>query len=145
MSTTHDNEATGKRVMQKRKVAVMAGAALVLLVAATGVFWLIQQVYQSNLQRIDTSAYQAVFLSNGQSYFGKLQNTGGDFLVMKSPYTAQTVKDSTTSADTTTLLRVKDQVYGPEDSIAIKSSQVTSWQNLRSDSKVTTAIDSKNK
>jgi len=145
MSTTHDNEATGKRVMQKRKVAVMAGAALVLLVAATGVFWLIQQVYQSNLQRIDTSAYQAVFLSNGQSYFGKLQNTGGDFLVMKSPYTAQTVKDSTTSADTTTLLRVKDQVYGPEDSIAIKSSQVTSWQNLRSDSKVTLAIDAKNK
>jgi hypothetical protein len=145
MSTTRDNEAIEIKAKQKRKITFIVSGVLVALVAATGLIWLIQQVYQSNLQRIDTSAYQVVFLSNGQSYFGKLQNTGGDFLVMKSPYTAQTAKDSTTSADTTTLVRVKDQVYGPEDSIAIKSSQVTSWQNLRSDSKVTTAIDSKNK
>ena len=90
--------------------------------------------------------YQVVYLTNGQAYFGKLQNIHGDFLVMKSAYIPQSVNNSDTSAaesSQTTLLRVTDQLYGPEDSIAIKSSQVAFWQNLRDDSKVTQAIKSK--
>jgi len=51
--------------------------------------------------------------------------------------------DKTAAATQATLLKVTSQVYGPEDSIAIKASQVTFWQNLRSDSKVSTAIKAK--
>ena len=115
---------------------VVAVAALVTLI-----------VLQSRpLQAIDTDKYQVVYLTNGQAYFGKLQNIHGDFLVMKSAYIPQSVNNSDTSAaesSQTTLLRVTDQLYGPEDSIAIKSSQVAFWQNLRDDSKVTQAIKSK--
>lgn len=123
-------------------------AITALVVSVVGVVWLMQQIYQANLQRIDTSKYQVVYLVNGQAYFGKLQNTGGDFLVLKSPYIAQSVentdKDSNTSTGSTqtTILKVTDQVYGPDDSIAIKSSQVAFWQNLRDDSKVTKAVNS---
>lgn len=123
-------------------------AITAVVVSVVGVVWLMQQLYQANLQRIDTSKYQVVYLVNGQAYFGKLQNTSGDFLVVKSPYIAQSVEnaasDSTESAGSTqtTILKVTDQVYGPDDSIAIKSSQVAFWQNLRDDSKVTKAIDS---
>lgn len=132
------------RLLLIKNWAQLAAVVVVLLVAVgfivkVGVDWSVSQ-------RIDTSAYQVVYLNNGQAYFGKLQNTGGDYLVMKSPYTAQSVKDSTSTTDaTTTLLRVRDQIYGPQDSIAIKSSQVAFWQNLRSDSKVSTAIDAKTK
>ncbi len=101
-------------------------------------------------QRIDTSAYQVVYLANNQAYFGKLQNSEGEYLVIKSPYTAQDVtqpvdeKDKDAEPQTqTTLVKVRDQVAGPQDSIAIRSDQVLFWQNLRSDSKVTTAIDAK--
>lgn len=123
----------------------LIAGVVALLAVVIGVIWFVQEANRANLQRIDTSAYQVVYLTNGQAYFGKLQNVGGDYLVMTAPYTAQTVKDSTsTTADgTTTLLRVKDQVYGPQDSIAIKSSQVAFWQNLRSDSKVSQAIQAK--
>lgn len=123
-------------------------AITALVVSVVGVVWLMQQIYQANLQRIDTSKYQVVYLVNGQAYFGKLQNTSGDFLVLKSPYIAQSVentdKDSNTSTGSTqtTILKVTDQVYGPDDSIAIKSSQVAFWQNLRDDSKVTKAVNS---
>ena len=123
-------------------------AITALVVSVVGVVWLMQQIYQTNLQRIDTSKYQVVYLVNGQAYFGKLQNTSGDFLVLKSPYIAQSVentdKDSNTSTGSTqtTILKVTDQVYGPDDSIAIKSSQVAFWQNLRDDSKVTKAVNS---
>jgi len=102
-------------------------------------------------QKINRDVYQAVYLSSGQLYFGKLQNTSGDYLQLKSPYIEQAVpsseknEDGTAKAPQTILLRVKDQVYGPDDSIAIKSSQVVFWQNLRPDSKVSQAIEAKSK
>lgn len=116
-----------------------------VIVSVVGLVWLVQQIYQANLQRIDTSKYQIVYLVNGQAYFGKLQNTSGDFLVLKSAYIAQSVEATNTestdkTANQTTLLKVTDQIYGPQDSIAIKASQVTFWQNLRDDSKVAQAI-----
>ena len=126
----------------KRYRYITAGIALVFVVALVTVFIMKAQP----LQAIDGSKYQVVYLTNGQAYFGKLQNTDGDFLVMKTPYIAQSVASSDEkSADTTqtTLLKVTDQVYGPDDSIAIKSDQVAFWQNLRDDSKVAQAIKAK--
>ena len=114
----------------------------VLLVAAL-VAWALDYTFA---QKIDKSSYQVVYLTNGQAYFGKLQNTGGEYLVMKDPYTAQSVvakQGETQTGATTTLLKVSQQVYGPQDSIAIKSDQVSFWQNLRSDSKVAAAIKQK--
>lgn len=136
-----------KKMRLTRSSLVIAMAATIASVV--GIVWLVQQVYQANLQRIDTSKYQVVYLVNGQAYFGKLQNTSGDFLVLKSPYIAQSVEsaeEGAAEADAstqTTILRVTDQIYGPDDSIAIKSSQIAFWQNLRDDSKVTQAIKAK--
>lgn len=100
-------------------------------------------------QRVDSSTYQVVYLDNGQAYFGKLQNTSGEYLVMTSPYTAQDVKapdqtDSEKDSTQTTLLPVKSQVYGPQDSIALRAEKVLFWQNLEKNSKITQAIDAKN-
>lgn len=123
---------------------IMVGIALVLGIALITILIMKSQ----SMQQINTGKYQVVYLTNGQAYFGKLQNINGDYLVMKTPYTAQSVTpastDTTKTADTqTTLLKVSAQVYGPEDSIAIKSSQVAFWQNLRDDSKVSQAIKAK--
>lgn len=97
-------------------------------------------------QRINHDVYQAVYMTNGQAYFGKLQNNSGEYLVIESPYTVQNVQADTTKKDAdaqTTLLKVKDQVYGPDDSIALRSENILFWQNLRTDSKVQQAIDAK--
>jgi flagellar basal body-associated protein FliL len=143
MSSTHEDEDKPKKKhMRKKSLVIIASALVLVAIIAIGVWsflgWL-------NTQRIDTSKYQVVYLANGQAYFGKLQNTDGDYLVMKNPYIAQNATDSAGKTDTsqTTLLKVSDQVYGPDDSIAIHASQVTFWQNLRDDSKVTQAIRSK--
>jgi hypothetical protein len=126
---------------------------LLLLTAAASVILIIAGLRALGIfapQRIDGSKYQVVYLTNGQAYFGKLQNTTGDYLYVMMPYTAQSVTPNTAGGNensgtetTTTLLRVKDQVYGPEDSIAIRASQVAFWQNLRDDSKVAQAIKAK--
>lgn len=122
--------------------ALMGGLALVLAIALVTMLIMKSQPAQT----IDTSKFQVIYLTNGQAYFGKLQNTSGEFLVVKSPYIAQSIGADDKTEDTSTqatLLKVTSQVYGPEDSIAIKSSQVTFWQNLRDDSKVTQAIKAK--
>lgn len=122
--------------------ALMGGLALILAIALVTMLIMKSQP----AQRVEASKYQAVYLANGQMYFGKLQNTDGDFLVIKTPYTVQSVAaDSKATAEqsTTTLLKVSSQVYGPEESVAIKASQVTFWQNLRDDSKITQAIKAK--
>lgn len=132
-----------KRRASWRITIVAVGIVLVgALLSTIGWYWLSGDSAQS----INRNEYQVVYLTNGQAYFGKLQNTTGDYLVLKTPYTAQDVKAADTSSSTptqTTLLKVSAQVYGPEDSIAIRASQVAFWQNLRSDSKVTQAINAK--
>ncbi len=127
--------------MTWRRVGI--GGVVALIVAAAA--WLYLTGMQS--QSINRSAYQVVYLTNGQAYFGKLQNTSGEYLVMRSPYSAQSVqaepKAEEETTPTTTLLRVRDQVYGPEDSIAIRAETVAFWQNLRDDSKITALLKSK--
>jgi len=122
--------------------ALMGGLALVLTIALVTLLVMKSQP----AQQIESNKYQVVYLANGQAYFGKLQNTSGDFLVIKAPYIAQSVDSADTKTETSTqatLLKVTSQVYGPEDSIAVKASQVTFWQNLRDDSKVSQAIKAK--
>lgn len=119
--------------------------AVGLLVVLVGTLTIGPFISDRMLQSVDTTKYQVVYLANGQVYFGKLQNTRGDYLVIRGAYTAQDVKSTTAENTTnqTTLLKVSEQVYGPDDSIAIKSSQVLFWQNLRDDSRVVQAIKDK--
>lgn len=141
--TEHAQPKTTKIRSRLFKLGAVVGAlALVLGIALVTVLVMRSQP----TQQIDSSKYQAIYLNSGQMYFGKLQNTGGDFLIIKSPYIAQSVDSAdakTTSSTQATLVKVSSQVYGPDDSIAIKSSQVTFWQNLRDDSKVSQAIKAK--
>ena len=93
--------------------------------------------------------YQAVFLDNGQVFFGKLKNTHGDYLTLEGAYYTrkQDVPDDATEEqkaavnNNVSLARVGDEVYGPESTLRIKAEQVLFWQDLKSDSKVAKAID----
>lgn len=141
---------SGGVLLSKKHLIVIALAVVVALVAMV-----IIVMAARPMQRIDTSTYQAVYLVNGQAYFGKLQNTTGQFLVMKTPYTMQDVqtppqedanaetKETSEPVANTTLIKVSGQVYGPEESIALKAEQVIFWQNLRDDSKVSQALKAK--
>lgn len=92
--------------------------------------------------------YQAISLTNGQVYFGKLSNGPVGYVALEHPYVTQTVQPAEagagdTSAPTTTLVKVRDQVYGPEDKMFIRTEHIAFWQNLRKDSKVMGAIQAK--
>ncbi len=123
------------------------------IVALTGIVILIGAMLAAAFllprgERINANAYQVVYLATGQAYFGKLQNTSGEYLVLREPYTAQDVTPEGEAVPenqqaSTTLLKVSQQTYGPEDVLSLRSEQVLFWQNLRSDSKVSKAIEDK--
>lgn len=132
----------GRRLSRRQLLAsILVVLILVVLLAAT--HW-----YQHrNDQRILADHYQVVYLVTGQIYFGKLQNTAGQYLTLTSAYTLQNSTTTSSSSagslsEPSKLLKVSQQVYGPDDSMAIRADQVQFWQNLRSDSKVVRAITS---
>lgn len=126
----------------KRWVVIVFGIVLAFIIAV--LLWcMVAPMLVA--QRIDSKKYQIVYLNNGQMYFGKLQNVDGAYLYMTSPYTTQATSSHESADDQTqtTIIKVSNQLYGPEDSIAIRASEVSFWQNLRDDSKVSQAIKAK--
>lgn len=131
-------------VRLSRRQLIASGVIVLLLLALLGGFRWYRHRHD---QTILTDHYQVVYLVSGQIYFGKLQNTAGQYLTLTDAYTLQNQQNSSSSSAGTVsepskLLKVSGQVYGPDDSIAIRAEQVQFWQNLSADSKVTKAIES---
>lgn len=91
--------------------------------------------------------YQALFLTNGQVYFGKLTNVDSTYVKLTQIYylqVQQTVqpKDNSSAANNqnVTLAKLGGELHGPEDTMFISRSQVLFWENLKNDGKVAQAI-----
>ena len=128
-----------------RRQMIALGLGLLLIAALiAGLQW----YKQRNDLRIDTTKYQAIFLDNDQVFFGKLQGVEGSYLTLKDAYYVQGKNQKTAEQpptdqqESTQLLKVSDTVYGPDDTMSIQSDKILFWQNLKSDSKVSKAIDS---
>ncbi len=97
---------------------------------------------------IDTSKYQAVFLTNGQVYFGKLKNVSGKYVELTDIYYLQVQqsvqpqnKDTpATDNPNVSLAKLGGELHGPEDKMSINRDQVLFWENLKPDAKVSKAI-----
>ncbi len=92
------------------------------------------------------SEYQAVFLTNGQVYFGKVSNVDGGYVTLKDIYYLQVQQQVQPKSSTDTaqpqvsLAKLGNELHGPEDVMYIARAQVLFWENLKADGKVTSAI-----
>lgn len=124
---------------------------LVLLVAVGG--WFAWTKLQSAGSAIDSSKYQAVFFTNGQVYFGKLSVFGSDTLKLKDVFYLQTdagsdsqnpQKSSSDEQTNVQLVKLGNEIHGPEDEMIISKDQVLFYENLKSDGKVAQSIEQYN-
>lgn len=106
-------------------------------------------------ESIKKNQYQAVFLTNGQVYFGKVAKIDNTSYTVSDIYYLQ-VQDGTQNVQKTADAKATDQnlslaklgseLHGPEDKMYIESKQVLFWENLKDDSRVVKAIqENKNK
>lgn len=91
----------------------------------------------------DKKKYQAVFLTNGQVYFGHLANVGTAYVTLNDVYYIQQQQQDAKKANdqnNLSLVKLGQEIHGPERNMNIASSQIIFWENLKDDGKVVDAI-----
>lgn len=97
---------------------------------------------------VKKNQYQAVFLTNNQTYFGKIVDMSPDTITLTDVYylrnaSSNTNKDQQPSDQQQQVSLVKlgkSEVHGPEDEMHLDRRQVLFWENIRDDSQVTKSI-----
>jgi hypothetical protein len=135
----------------RRKFLLMTGTALILIAIAVGWSWWLfgRSVPFNENKNINKDEYQAIFLTNGQVYFGKLANLNNKYVTVTDIYYLQVqqnqgLQGSTSSGDSNSqvsLAKLGSELHGPEDKMYISSDQMLFWENLKGSSKVVQAID----
>jgi hypothetical protein len=100
---------------------------------------------------VDNKKQQAVFLTNGQVYFGSVKQINKEYISLTGIYylnVNQQVQpdqkgtaNSTAAQNSISLVKLGCELHGPADQMVINRDQVTFWENLKSDGQVTQAID----
>jgi uncharacterized membrane protein YtjA (UPF0391 family) len=137
-----------RKVKKSKSKIVFLIIAIIVLLGVLG-FGAMRLAGTSTSAAIDTNKYQAVFFTNGQVYFGKLQTLNGNYLKLTNIFYLQTATASTNPQQTNTstnanvqLIKLGSEVHGPEDEMIISKDQVLFFENLKSDGKVTQSINS---
>ena len=86
-------------------------------------------------QVIDSGGYQAVFLVNGSTYFGKLQQQGDDWFLLSDVFYLSVSEQAGTQ-----LIKRGSEAQAPREPMIIPVSQVLFIENLREDGEVVTTI-----
>lgn len=126
---------------------------IILIVIIVGGGWYLAK---SNLlpwqnKTADTMAkptdWQAVFLSNGQVYFGKLTNENSQFISLEQIYYLQVQQPADAKATPApnqqqiSLIKLGSELHGPVDSMKINRQHVLFIEQMKSDAKVVEAIE----
>lgn len=99
------------------------------------------------------SGYQAIFLTNGQVYFGKI--TGGDtnYVTLDDIFYLQVVQpplqgngatstaQSSTAQPQISLVKLGNELHGPVDEMHISRPQILFYEDMKTDSQVVKAIE----
>lgn len=96
------------------------------------------------------SGYQAVFLTNGQVYFGKMSNANGDYVTLTDIFYLQVVQpplqgqqQGTTAQQPQqqiSLVKLGNELHGPVDLMHISRSQILFYEDLKTSGQVVQAI-----
>jgi hypothetical protein len=137
-----------KKSKNLKYIAMTAVLIFSLLVVVFG-GWLL---YRSSMgAHIDDSKYQAVFFTNGQVYFGKLQKLSGGYFKLNDIFYLQAKADAANASEnpqeTSTqqnsdveLIKLGSEVHGPDDEMIISKDQVLFFENLKKDGTVSQSI-----
>lgn len=126
-----------------------AGKVLVVLLIIASVLVIVTMARallpQERLVKKDQ--YQAVFLTNGQVYFGKLSGLNSEYVVLKNIYYLQednqNLQNQTQAAEQPNLKLIKlgSELHGPEDEMFVERDKIIFWENLKNDGRIVKEIN----
>jgi len=113
-----------------------SGVAVVILVVC-GLFLLAGCGSKSNIPV--TGEYQAVFMDTGQIFFGKLENAGSDYPVLKNVFYIRQQTNPETKEVKSVLIRRGNEWHGP-DRMIINARHIGVIEPVGADSQVAKLI-----
>ena len=149
------------KVKKSGKSGVFAKIIMILIVVVVilGGLYFVDKYTNVNIfgvngeDKVTVTDWQAIFLTNGQVYFGKIQSYNSNFLHLEDIYYLQVVQkplQQTQTGDGTvaqsqgqselSLVKLGNELHGPQDAMKINADHVLFVEKLKSDSKVVDAI-----
>jgi len=112
----------------------------VLIVGVVSSIFLFDGNRDKESRLVDRSKYQAVFLSGGQVYFGKVGDLNNKYLSLTNIYyltptqAVQSGNNNATQNNNFTIKRLGCELHRPQDVMVINREQIIFWENLKEDS-----------
>ena len=132
-----------KKSKKKRKWPLFLIGIVVVVAVLIGGYFAKQAISPSPINK---DKFQAVFLTNGQVYFGRLTRGHGYYKLSDVYYLQNKTGEDTNASDQlgsntdVELIKLGNEVHGPEDVMIIESSQVLFFENLKNDGNVVKTI-----
>lgn len=128
----------GTPKISEKFVTTVIIVVLALLLIGIGV----SKYKRRGVPAIDPNVYQAVFFDNNQQYFGHLHNIKSKMPYLTDIYYVRTQGPvpENLQQQQFTLIKLGNEIHGPEDVMYFNLDRVLYWENLRSDSEVVKGI-----
>lgn len=127
--------------MEKSSVVLLIAIAILILAIAGLTFF--SGNAEGHLVRKDK--YQAVFLNNGQVYFGNIASLSSKFIDLNHIYYLQSSNSGSDQNSSTpsnvSLIKLGCELHAPYDEMVINRDQVLFWENLQDGGQVVKAIN----
>lgn len=129
-------------------VKVLMGLVMLLTLLVIAALLIKVILVPASGRTVKSKQFQAVFLTNGQVYFGKLSQLDSKYVKLTNIYyltQKQDVQSSGTQSDQKANLQLTplgNEIHGPENAMYINHDQVLFWENLKDDGQVVKAIKS---
>lgn len=131
----------------KAKKWVIFGIVLVLVIWLGSLLW---GMFNPGIPGVDAGKYQAVFLTDGTQYVGKLTNLDGSHYKLKNAYfvtanSTPVVSDqgsSQSSSNQVALVKLETGLLNAENEMTIPKDKVLFYENLKSDGSAAKLLDS---
>ncbi|MCC6473094.1 MAG: hypothetical protein IT514_05055 [Burkholderiales bacterium] len=120
-------------------LASILGIAAVALLAV-----IVLQNHRGQAAPPMTTPYQAVLLANGQAFFGKLENAGGAYPVLREVYYIRSQVNQETKQVANQLIKRGQEPHGP-DYMSLNRAHILLIEPVRPDSQVGKLIDQASK
>jgi hypothetical protein len=125
-----------------RRVGLAVGAIVLIVVVVVLTLLGAHRVEGSDTlgSAINPNEYQAVVLTNGQIYFGKLTAPGDDFYYLRHVYYLTEQSTRAGQPKQRALAPIVRDVHTPEDMMVINRSQIVYMENLKPNGEVSRRI-----
>lgn len=144
-----EEKSSGKILEMKSPPKSKAGKKItlpVMIVLIVAVIFLGFLVYQDRKVSINKEAVYAVFLTNGQVYFGQIRNITSKYPILSNIYYLQMEKElqpqkkGKEEEPKFSLVKLGNELHGPKDRMIINKEHILFIEELKEDSKVVQAI-----